>query len=268
MFFASPGKYPSSGMYSIAHFVFLAIMVVAISLSLVLLLKYKKNKARKVVGIIGIVFLVLEVFKIWFVLSNVGVEQINSWVPLYFCSIFIFMAVLSGFAKGFVRKVGDSFVFAGGIFGGLAFLLYPSTSITNYYWFHFITFHSFLLHSSMVLSGLLIVMSGQYKPKFKDVFAYSTSVLLFTVLAFFVNHFHGSNLMFISQKFAGVFLLDPMWEALGQPLYCIVITIVQAFVMFLLATGIYKLLTKFKKSNKIKYDVSEYENHQENKELV
>jgi hypothetical integral membrane protein (TIGR02206 family) len=253
MFFAKEGIYKPCGLFSLAHIIFLCFSIISITIGLHYSKKLSPNIVRKIIGYSGIVFIFLELMKIIFVLVNYGPTNYNSYIPLYFCSIFEFVAVLSGFCKGKLQKIGDSFVFFGGIIGGLVFLIYPSTTLNAYPWFHFLCFHSVLLHSTMVFSSLLIVMTKTYIPNKKDVIYYCIPVLVFTALAFIVNNICGSNLMFISHKFATIPLLSSLWDILGIYGYVVLITLAQTVGIFYVVYGIYcfvkKILEKKEKNN-------------------
>lgn len=252
MFFSKSGEYPASGIYGLAHFLILSFCIIAIIILLIFTKKFNQKQVRKTIGIFGIVFVGLEICKIIFVITNYGVSNVNSWVPLYFCSIFEFGAILSGFGKGKVQKVGDSFLYYGGIVAGIVFLVYPSTSIVYYPWFHFITFHSFLLHSAMIYCGILLVVTKTYIPNIKDVLYYSTLILVWTILALIVNSVCDSNLMFVSHNFDSVPLLNFLWNTFGNIGFALIITLAQTIGLFYTMQGIYTLIVKIAQKHQLK----------------
>ena len=130
----------------------------------------------------------------------------NSYFPLYFCSITLYAGLLASFAKGWWKRTGEVFLATGGLIGGICYVIYPLTSVTVYPPFHFITLHSFFLHSAMVYVGLLIIITGYTKIKPSDIDHHFFLVTIVSVIAFTVNIFFHTNLMFLSQNYPGTFL--------------------------------------------------------------
>jgi hypothetical protein len=110
---------------------------------------------------------------------------------------------MSSFGKGIIKKAGDVFLATGGIFGGLTFLLFPTTSLPEYPMFHFISFHSFIFHGTMIYLGIIINKFRYIELKFRDILYYASLILLICIGAYVVNMKFGSNLMFISKDFIG-----------------------------------------------------------------
>ena len=86
------------------------------------------------------------------------------------------------------------------------FLISPLTSLTTYPAIHFISIHSFLLHGTMVYIGLLMLITGYVKIEKNDIVYYFSLIAIISVIAYIVNKFCGSNLMFISQNYPGTFI--------------------------------------------------------------
>ena len=61
--------------------------------------------------------------------------------------------LLSSFAKGKLKRVGDVFLATGGIIGGIVFMILPTTSLPAYPMLHIVSLHSFLYHGTMVYLG-------------------------------------------------------------------------------------------------------------------
>ncbi len=107
------------------------------------------------------------------------------------------------FGKGFIKKTGDVFLATGGIVGGVLFLLLPTTSITMYPMFHYITIQSFLYHGAMIYLGIAINKSNYIELKAKDVVYYSGLLFVMCIIAYIVNIREESICMFISRDFPG-----------------------------------------------------------------
>lgn len=202
MFFSKPGEYEPAGLYSIGHIILLILTIIGI----IIALKFTKNKrgeeVRKIIRRVTIFIWILEIIKIVFNLA-IGNKNPNNFVPLYFCSIILYAGILSGFCKGTLKRVGDVFVATGAIVAGISFILCPSTSITMYPVFHYISIQSFILHGSMIYLGILVNITHYVDIKLKDIWYYAGLVLLISIIAYMFNIFFDSNLMFISKDFPG-----------------------------------------------------------------
>jgi uncharacterized membrane protein YwaF len=200
MFFAPNGKYPPCGLYSAGHIIILLFTLLDVVISLYLALRYLKSYVKTVIRIFTVIVTVLEGIKIAFNFIQ-GYTALNHWVPLYFCSFYLFALWFAAFGKGKAEKTGMSFLFGGSILSGLSFLFYPSTSLPNYPLFHFLSLYSFFFHGSMIFMGLFIILSGYYKPKLKDGLYYILFTGILIGLAALVNVLFGANLMFITNPY-------------------------------------------------------------------
>lgn len=202
-FFAPSGKFPPTGTFSSAHLMMTTISLIAITLSLIFTRKLGHNKVKKLLRFFTLLLCSLELLKIIFNLATGHSGDLNSYVPLYFCSITLYAGLLASFARGWLRRTGEVFLATGGVIGGLCYIVYPLTSVTIYPPIHFITFHSFFLHAIMVYVGLLLWITGYVKIKSTDIDHHFFIVSAVSVLAFTINFIFHSNLMFLSQNYPG-----------------------------------------------------------------
>jgi uncharacterized membrane protein YwaF len=200
MFFAPNGKYPPCGLYSSGHIFILLFTLFDVVISLYLALRYLKGNVKTVMRLFALIVTVLEGIKIAFNFIQ-GYTALNHWVPLYFCSFYLFALWLAAFGKGKIERTGLSFLFGGSFLSGLFFTFYPSTSLPNYPLFHFISLYSFFFDGSMIFMGLFIILSGYYRPKLKDGLYYVLFTGIFIGLAALVNVLFGANLMFITNPY-------------------------------------------------------------------
>ena len=202
-FFAPAGKIPPAGAFSPEHLILSALSALAVAVLLRLTRKLSHKKVLTIIRAVSVSLCALEIVKIVFTLKTSSLKDVNSYVPLYFCSITLYAGLMAGFAKGWWKRTGEVFLATGGIVGGIVYLVYPLTSISIYPPFHFITIYSFVLHAAMIYLGLLLLMSGYTKLKHQDIDHFFLIVALVSVLAFTVNiNFH-TNLMFLSQNYPG-----------------------------------------------------------------
>ena len=210
IFFSLPNTHPCAGIFTVWHGALLAATVALVALGLYLSRGMSAPAVRRTVRVVTAVLLALEAAKILFVLLVVRSRNPNEFVPLYYCSIVLYAGLLASLNHRFWRRVGDAFIVMGGIIGGVVFLIFPTTSLPQYPAFHFISWHSFLLHGAMVYLGLLLLLTGVYRENMADLRPVATLIALVCAVAFAFNTVYNqvaaepvANLMFISRDFEG-----------------------------------------------------------------
>ncbi len=239
MFLAKLGEYAPCGIFTAGHLVLF--FVTALIIFVALMLTYKKSAAeiRKIIRIIVCVMWVLEIFRIGYKLYCGDLLFLESYMPLFFCSIFLYSGMFSAFGKGKLQRTGDVVLATGSLLGGVVFLLYPATSLPDYPILHFVSIHSFSYHGCMVYVGILMLITRYIELKKSDIYGYFVSVLVLCFVALLVNVCFDSNLMFISKAFPGK-LGQAVFNATGV-FYTPIMVIVHAFLPFYFVYGIYKL---------------------------
>ena len=256
MLFRSAEEVTPCGMFSIEHFIMLGITAFCIAIALKYTKNMEKENVKKLIQRSTIILWILEIIKIIFNIINYGINEVNKYVPLYFCSLILYAGIFSGFCKGVLKKIGDVFLSTGGIIAGLIFLISPLTSLTTYPAIHFISIHSFILHGTMVYIGLLMLITGYTTIEKGDIKYYSAIILVISGVAYIVNLIFDSNLMFISQNYPGTFI-EIIYNITG-PIFPIFMVAAQATMPFYVVYGIYRLATKKIKANS-KEDIKEEE---------
>lgn len=246
-FFAGRGEYPAAGLFSAGHMIMLACCLAALVILVFTVLKKKSQNPYRLIRIVAVTTLVLEVVKTMWGLSAGRYSDWYEYLPIWFCSLFIPFSLLAGFGKGKARELALSFLYYGGLIGGASYLVFPTTSIGRYPFWHFITFHSMFYHTVMIFISLYVVYNQLIKPSMKDMKGYVLIIIAACVLAYVVNEKLGTNYMFLSKPANNNALLQ-LALAIAGPLYPVLITLWQAFVSFFMALGFYKLYTKYKKS--------------------
>lgn len=241
-FFALPGQYPPAGVFSAAHLLLLSVTVFLVAVALYFSRRMSAAAVRRTVRVATALLWGLELSKISFVLFTVGSRNPNEFVPLYYCSLILYAGVFSSCTNARLRHVGDAFIAMGGTLGGVVFLGMPTTSLPQYPAFHFISWHSFLLHGTMVYLGLLLLLRGVYRPRLGDVRHTSALIGSVCVLAWLFNTVYNrisgdpvANLMFISRDFAGT-PLSLIYRLCGR-FFTPVMCLGQAFLPFFITYG-------------------------------
>lgn len=186
-FFCKENEYEPVGMFSVGHIVTLIIFLLIVAFCAYKCRKIGKDKAIFLTKIIAIVVTVLEIIKITIAFINGEGDKLDHWVPLYFCSMFIYAAWLAGYAKGKIADLGRAFVGTGGIIAGLSFLIFPTTSFTMYPLFHYFCMYSMVYHSLMVFLGITYLLNGVVKIDKKSFIDYVIFCSILNILAIIVN---------------------------------------------------------------------------------
>lgn len=235
--FAKRGMFEAYKMFSAGHLYLIIVSVCFIGFAVYKSIDMDRERVLKTVRRCSKILWVLEITKIIFNLCIGNAADFNSYLPLYFCSIPLYCTVLSGYSKGVLKRISDVFLVVGGIVGGVAYILSPNTTAGTYPVFHFITIQSYILHSIMIYIGILFVATGYVELKMRDMIGYSMMVVAFSVTAYTVNHFLGTNLMFVSKTFPNT-AIDIVYR-FNPRMYPVSITFLQAvppfFVVFFLS---------------------------------
>ena len=242
MFFAKPDIYPACGLYNFKHLISIIIIVILLILSIRKTKINNKNDITKLIKILTLILWILEIIKIIFNFIIGNIDNVNTYVPLYYCSILLYAGVLSGFFKGILKKIGDVFLSTGGLFAGIAFLISPGTSLGIYPLFHFISFQSLFYHAIMIYLGIIIIKYNYIDVKVKDFKYYTIFICIICILAYIVNINFDGNLMFINNGFG----LFNIFSKIFDQYYCLMMIIGQMTIPFFLGLIINKVIKSLK----------------------
>ncbi len=251
MFFARPMEYKPCGIFSVQHFILFFLTIVGVIIAVKRTDLSNNSNIKKKIRNVTIMVWILEIIKIIFNFNIDNKKNINTYIPLYYCSILLYAGIFSSIGKGVIKRVGDVFLATGGIVGGVLFLIFPTTSITTYPIFHYISIQSFIYHGSMLYLGIIINKSNYIQIDKNDIKYYASLMLIMCVLAYMINLKYGSNLMFISKDFPGT-PVGIIYNLTGK-YFTLTATLIQIIMPFYAVLGIKNLVKKTieKKSNKI-----------------
>ena len=144
--FKKIGSAPAAGMFGWSHFGLLAFFGVLAVLFFLLTRKWEKQKIMRFFKVYSLVLVAFELFKIGWNIYQYGTEtsNLNNYIPLYYCSLFLYAFVLIAWSKGKIAKASYAWLTYGGLIAGFAFLIYPSSSLLLYPGYHFLSIHSML----------------------------------------------------------------------------------------------------------------------------
>ncbi len=197
-FWAPRKAYKPCGMFTYGHIILLLPCIALLNGLLHISKKITSQRILVITKVLAVLLTILEGIKIYFNFYW-GYTWLNAWFPISYCSIFIYALWLSGFGKGKWKKAGDAFVAGGGIIGGIAFLLFPSTSLVIYPVGHYLCLYSMIFHTLMVYMGIIYICKLNIKLDKSLYMKYVAIYLFFAIFAIVFNTNFGSNLMMLRE---------------------------------------------------------------------
>lgn len=211
-FWAPREQFAPVGMFSAGHVV---LLMISLCILLILLRNsrgFGDRQILKITKISAIVMTILELIKIVYSFS-MGYFWINAWMPIAFCSIFIYALWLSGYGSERWKSYGDSFLCGAAIVGGATYLIFPSTSLMIYPIWHYQCLYSMFFHTLMIYVGILYLRSFEFEFTWHYYSCFSKFYMVFAAIAIVLNTAFESNLMLLRAPFhIPVPWLHSMWE--------------------------------------------------------
>lgn len=233
--------YPPCGMFSAEHLVALLVTLILVVAGLHLCRKVTAKQLKLITKVVAVIVTALEGIKIIYNFAY-GYTWLDAWVPLAFCSLFIYASWLTGFGKGILEKLGKAFLVGGCPTAGLLFLIFPTTSLQMHPIYHYLCIYSMLFHGAMVWLGLLYLLRADKLPKLKTFVYYAVFFTFFAALALILNDTTGCNMMFLREPFnIPIKFIDRLHDV-SQLLYTALI-FTAYLACYLPTLGAYKLLS-------------------------
>lgn len=142
-------------------------------------LKNKKKGTKKALIFFWAFAVSIDLIKYVFFNAYVIVNDLGfsaTELPLWTCSIYLFVMPISLLSKNErVKNACNGFICSISMLGGFINFLFPSESL-----FSFLGLHTFIYHFILLITPILMLISGYYKPKFKD---FIGAVLIFVIYA-------------------------------------------------------------------------------------
>lgn len=237
--------HPPCGMFTLPHLLSLFITLALVAVGFCFFRNDTRERLKKKMKIVAITVTLLESVKIGYNFAY-GYTWPDAWVPLAFCSLFIYASWLAGFCKGKAEKLGVGFLIGGCPTAGLLFLVFPTTSLQMHPIYHFLCLYSMLFHGLMLLFGLLHVFCKEYKTDGKTFCYYASICLLFAIPALVLNGVLGCNMMFLREPFNVPIAFIGAIHDFSQALYTVLILLAY-LACYLVSFGISKLRIRRKK---------------------
>lgn len=243
-------KYGMS-LFSWEYFLLMTLSIITVAILLILFYKKKWN-IYKQIRIFAIILTVLEVVKIMFFTINRANVSLESWLPLFYCSLFIYALYFAGYGKGFARQMGVSAIFmltVAGILGVFVNDIFMGN--TGWPLFNFYTFYTMTYHTIMIYFGYAIIISKEFQPNIKSFLAGIVFVSMFFVLALIINLCCHTNLMSMMPYNIQTLLLYDISSFLGDNLVPFVMYFYYTIGVFALAMLPYYIIWIVKGTKKL-----------------
>ena len=234
------------GMFTPAHILVVVLFFSLLALTLYLSRRLTAKGVRKTHFWIAVVVTAVEVVKIG--LRVYKKQPPNDWMPLFYCSLFLF-AVWFAFCKWEpLRRTGYAFMAMGGIAAAAFYIVYPSTGLGMYPLWHPAALHGIAYHFVMCYTGLLLLLKGEYRPTVTDSLYYCIFIVAACIPSYFFNEWLGSNCMFLHNAF-GLPVLDRILVR-SHAAYIAIVVFGQAVAMYWLNYGLYRLALRLQEKRK------------------
>ena len=243
MFFVKPDIYKACGLYNLKHLISVIVIIILIVVGVKNTKIKEKEDITKLIKVFTIIVWILEIIKIAFNLFIGNINNVNTYIPLYYCSVLLYAGILSSFTSGTLKKIGDVYLATGCLFAGICFLISPGTSLGIYPLFHFISFQSLFYHAVMIYIGVIIAKYNYIEVKLSDLKYYALLIFIICFFAYIVNSNFNGNLMFINEGFQ----LFYIFENIFKDYYGLVMIIGQMTIPFFLGLLISKSICFFLK---------------------
>lgn len=251
-------NYPPCGMFSAGHIIALCITLALVAVGVYLCRNFTKSNLQTATRIVAVSVAILELVKIGYNFAY-GYTQLDMWLPLAFCSLFIYATFMAGFGRGIFKRLGEAFLACGCLTAGLAFLLFPTTSLQLHPIFHYLCFYSMLFHGLMVWLSILYIVKGELSFNKRLFTEFFCMVMSFGFLALIVNAVFDCNMMFLSEPFnMPIAFLNTLHEKSGT-LYALFI-LCAYLACYIPSFAVYKLIQVHKKQGEDEVLPTEQEN--------
>ena len=197
-FFAVPDWFGRPEPYgaSIERGVMVSICLFACIFLPILLKKKGEDATKKALLGLWISALTLDVMKYIFYNAYCVVNHLEFSafeLPLWTCSIYLFVLPISLFCKN--QKVKDAcngFLCSISMIGGFINFLFPTESV-----FSFMGLHTLLYHFILLITPIIMLVTGYYKPKFHHFVGASSIFVLYGIPVFIFDNIFAQDYMFI-----------------------------------------------------------------------
>jgi hypothetical protein len=201
-------------------------------LLLIILSKCSKLTQKRALYISSAVLLILEIFRycyLGFIRYGYFSKDIFGFNLSNMLAIFIPLNVLI-----FKKRSFYSASFLYGIVAGMVVMIYPRDVIAGYYLFHILVIQSLISHMLFVFIGLLLVISGTYKPNLKkDFLGCISTFIAFTIIAKIMVYVYNNEENFFFMREFDFASLNNIPFYIYYPIIIILVSLLTALCLYL-----------------------------------
>ena len=198
--FAPNGRFEPCGMFTPNHIIASCVCLIVVS-ALIFLQRKKHIKLNKdkTFKFCAMLLTILEVIKISHSFIY-GDYYLDAWFPLSYCGLFIFALWMAGFGHGRIKRMGEVFIAYGCPCAGIAFLIFPTTSLMIFPIWHYFSLYSLFFHSLMIFIGIF-ALSFENRFDLDSFLNYAVFVITFAIPSVISNSTFNSNLMNLREPY-------------------------------------------------------------------
>ncbi len=236
-----------AGMFTPTHYITIVVFFVLLFILLYLSRNLDEERIKKIH--LGVAIFVTGIEIIKDVIQVIKGNEPSSWLPLFFCSLFIYASWFPFSKNGFIKNMGYAYICLGGVMSGIFFTFYPSTSLVWYPIWHPLAIYGFVYHFAMTYLGLLLIIRNVYLPEKKHALNYFVFISVACLLASIINPIFDSNCMFLRDP-----MNLPLFSSLAEfspLLWALFAYIGQSIPMFWLGFGLFQLYRKIKEKKAV-----------------
>ena len=189
--------------FAVDYIVWYVVVAILVCIGIYFLIKYKTEKRIKAVLIVlWAINVALDIVKI--IVNIRRGFSIGGHLPLYVCSLFMYVMPVAIWGKGIFKHVASAYVCTIGVFGAIGNYVVPSV-IESYSLFSFFGFHTTLYHTVLWVTPLVLLCTGYFRFNFKE---FGWQILSFVIVTFPVvifNYIADTNYMYFN---TGIFIED------------------------------------------------------------
>lgn len=229
--------------------VYLVVSAVTILILAILLRKMSRKSMTRYLRFAGLFLIVLEVTKVtwesvWDIRTGHGFNA-GGILPLETCSMFMVMAPVAGFGKGKAQRCALAWLTTIGFSAGVSVMLFPN-ALKWYPFWTFGGFHSMIYHYIMVLTAVLILVTGYMKFEWKDIFCAFLAHFLCTLVVVPVDYIKNWDYMLMREA-SGIPVLSDFGDRMAEMGMCLITTAMMYgfyFIFCVLWVTVWKALQK------------------------
>lgn len=181
--------------FNLERIILLSICILA-CIIVPIMLKNKEVLTKRVLLGLWITALVIDIIKYIFYNAYCivnGLEFTSFELPLWTCTIYLYVLPLSLFNKNEkIKNACNAFICSISMLGGFINFLFPTESI-----FSFMGLHTFVYHFILLISAIIMLVSGYYKPKFNHFKGAILVFFIYCIPVFIFDNIFMQDYMFI-----------------------------------------------------------------------